>query len=181
MCSNLVRKFIQTGTLNFNIACRSLMCTVSADGDGHGSIQWFDASFKWIKKAQPALIQIYPIAITLRQSYVIVYYKIGWLRVSFHDFFCFAVLLNLLFFRRFLFLFRFFGWHNLKIDYPMTKYALTLERALCAERIQWSAMTFDSQKEIIKICFLSNWYISIYQSRAISVLLIWFISYWKMN
>lgn len=51
MCSNLVRKFIQTGTLNFNIACRSLMCTVSADGDGHGSIQWFDASFKWIKKS----------------------------------------------------------------------------------------------------------------------------------
>lgn len=98
------------------------------DGDGHGSIQWFDASFKW-KKRQPALIQIYPIAIALWQSYVIFYYKIGWLRVSLRDFFCFGVLLNLLFFLRFLFLFRI-----LKIDYPMTKYALTLARGALRRR-----------------------------------------------
>lgn len=34
----------------------------------------------------------------IAHSYVIFYCQISWLRVLFHDFFCFAVLLNLLFF-----------------------------------------------------------------------------------
>lgn len=107
----------------------------------------------------------------------ICYYKMSWLRVLFHDFFCFAILLNLLFFLRY---FMYFFFHSVLIKIVVVfifwwcaQFRSITDGQICT--IHFSACSqWSTHKKKEKIMWLQNETNSIqlryiYQSRAISI------------